>query len=274
MFTLSRIVTVIFDALVWPFGSHRLAALVVVSLLCGAALALLFRATSNPDRIRRARARFGARVLEMRLYPDDLLLITRALLGALVAQGAYLRAAARPLLVVTLVAVPVFFQAEARFARAPLSPGTRTLVTASLKADLDPRSVPAALTAAHGLGVEPAPLRAAATREIAWRVSVSDPGAHRANLRTYDLSYAFDITAASSCRVIGHERRADSLLDALVRPAGLPAFAPDSPLETVRVAYADAHYHVAGARVSWLTVFLVGTLVGAAIPAWRWRIAM
>jgi len=94
---------------------------------------------------------------------------------------------------------------------------------------------------------------------------VDGAGTHRAELRTYDLAYAFDVAASPSCRVIGHERRAHSFLDAIVRPAGLPAFAPDSPLATVRVSYPDAHYRVAGARVSWLAIFLVGTLVGAAI---------
>lgn len=273
MFTLNRIVTVLFDVLLAPFGEHRTAGLLFASGLCGALLALLYHATSDPARIRRARDLFKARVLEMRIYPDDLVLLTRALLGAIAAQGSYLRAAARPIVLVALVAVPMFVQVEARYGRAPLGSGDRSLVTASLKPDLDVRSVPTSLTAGDGVVVDPKSVRAPAAREVVWRVDVARAGTHPLELRAFDRVYRFDLAAKQGSRAIGRERRSGSLSDAALH-VGLPALGKDSPLARVRVLYREADYRLFGGRLSWLGVFLAGTVLGAAIPARLLRMAL
>jgi len=273
MLTLSGILTAIFDVLLAPFGAHRTLGLVAASLLCGALLTLLYRATSNAARIRRTRELFKARILEMRLYPDDLVLITRALLGALAAQGAYLRAAARPILLVLVVAIPLFVQVEARYARAPLAPGETTLVTARLKTGLDVRSVPTALDADEGAVVDAKSVRAPAAREVIWRVASLRNGRHPLELRAFDRVYRFDLCAQPDARAIGHERAAHSLGDAAFH-VGLPGIPDDSPVAEVRVAYGEARYSLLGGNLSWLTVFLLGTVVGALIPAWLLRIAL
>jgi hypothetical protein len=43
-------------------------------------------------------------------------------------------------------------------------------------------------------------------------------------------------------------------------------------VEGVRVRYPDAHYRLLGVGMNWLAVFLVGTLVGAILPARLMRI--
>jgi len=273
VFTLSLIITTLFDVLLAPFGSHRAAGLFAMSLLMGAALTLLYRATSDEARIRRTRDVFKARVLEMRLYPDDFLLITRALLGAIASQGAYLRAAARPIIIVALVAVPVFLQLEARFGRAPLASSGSTVVTARLKTGLDPRSVPTALSAGAGLRVDDRSVRVPTTGEVIWRVDVEKPGRHAMELRAYDLVYRFDISARADGRALGRERRTHSPADGLLH-VGLPSIPADSPLGRLEVAYPEAHYRVFRARCSWLGLFFLGSLAGAAIPAWLLRVAL
>jgi len=55
---------------------------------------------------------------------------------------------------------------------------------------------------------------------------------------------------------------------------GLPRIGNDSPLEAVSVAYPSASYTVFGARMSWLLLFALGTLVGASIPAMLLRVAL
>jgi hypothetical protein len=55
---------------------------------------------------------------------------------------------------------------------------------------------------------------------------------------------------------------------------GLPALGKDSPLARVRVLYREADYRLFGGRLSWLGVFLAGTVLGAAIPARLLRMAL
>lgn len=273
MDSIARLITLWFDALVLPFGDHRAAALVSLSIMSGAVFALVFRAASKPESIRRARNRFQARVLEMRLYPDDFVLLTRALGGALATQLEYFRAAGKPILLLAVLALPAFFQIESRFAEGPLRAAERTLVTATLKPGLDARVVPATLAGSDGLAVDPRPVRVHATREIVWRVEAKEAGTHELAVRVYDRDYRFPFRAQSTCRALGSERRAGHGWDSFVH-AGLPSIPGDSAIESIRVAYPAASYRVFGARCGWLPVFLVGSLVGAVIPAWILRIQM
>lgn len=272
MDSIARFLTFVFDALVLPFGSHRALALVVLSIVSGAAFALLFRATSRPERIKRARNRFQARVLEMRLYPDDIVLLTRAFLGALATQIDYFRAAGKPILILALVALPVFFQLESRFAARPLQFGERALVTATLKRGLDARAVPMTLAGSEGLEVDPRSVRVRASREVVWRVETQNAGTHELVARVYDQDYRFHVTAEANGRALGRERVARGW-DSFVR-AGLPRLPENLALESIRVAYPDARYRVLGWRLDWLATFLVGTFVGALVPAWLLRIQM
>lgn len=271
---LTLAITRVVDVLLLPFGSHRTAGFVALSLVTGAVLTILYRALADEAAIRRTREVFKARVLEMRLYPDDIVLILRALGGAIAAQGAYLRVAAKPILLVALVAVPLFFQVESRYAHAPLAPGTNTIVTARLKPGLDVLTVPTALTLAGDgqSSADPRSVRAPASREVSWRVRVDD-GRHPAELQVYNQVYHFDVTAQRDGHAIGNERHARSITGA-ISEIGLPRIGNDSPLEAVRVAYPHASYSILGKRMSWLVVFALATLVGASIPAVLLRVAL
>lgn len=273
MHALSRILTLVFDGLVLPFGSHRLAALLVLSALAGAALALLFRAASDQARIRRARDVFKARVLEMRIYPDDVVLIARSLAGALASQLTYLRVALKPILIVLVAALPLYFQMEARFAPAPLRPGDRALVTVMLKEGLDPSAVPAVLRGSGAVDVDPRPIRIPATREIVWRTSIAHTGEPTLALTVFDLPYEFALAARAGSGVVGRSRAAHGIADALIHP-GLPPVPPDSPVAAIRIGYDDASYRLFGRPMGWLAVFLIGTFVGAVLPAWILRIQL
>jgi hypothetical protein len=270
---LARVITLFFDALVLPFGTRRAAALVVLSIASGAVFALVFRATSNPAAIKRTRNRFQARILEMRLYPDDPVLLTRAFLGALATQLDYFRVAFKPILILLVLALPAYFQIESRFAHRALRANERALVTATLKPGLDARAVPASLTGSDGVAVDPRSVRVRASREIVWRVEAKETAPHELVARAYDTDYRFSVRATPDARVVGRERRSGRAWDALVHP-GLPSLSDHMAVQSVRIQYPDARYRLLGRSWGWLSIFLVGSLVGAAIPAWLLRIQM
>ncbi|MCK5407266.1 MAG: hypothetical protein KAJ37_07425, partial [Candidatus Krumholzibacteria bacterium] len=108
----SQIVTRLFDVIVVPFGDHRTVALSVISLLTGVALIFIFKATSNQRRIKETRDRFKARILEMRLYQDDIVLIHKALFAALATNLTYLRASIKPILVLVAFVFVIFIQLD------------------------------------------------------------------------------------------------------------------------------------------------------------------
>jgi hypothetical protein len=271
VFLLARILTLAFDAVVAPFGPHRLAALLTVSLLGGAVLALVFRATSKQAAIARSREVFKARILEMRLYPDDIVLITRAFGGALAAQGAYLKHAALGIVAAVVLAAPLFVQVEQRFAAGALRAGDRTLISATLADGVDPRTADASLSGPAATEVDTRSLRVRASREVVWVVDVRDRGRHEMELKVGNEAYQFPLEAEESCRAIGRRRSASSWVDAGTQ-VGLPRIPAGASVEGVRVRYPDAHYRLLGVGMNWLAVFLVGTLVGAILPARLMRI--
>lgn len=269
---IARVITVLFDAVSLPFGSRRALALVMLSVVSGAAFALLFRFTSKPAAIRRARDRFQARVLEMRLYPDDPVLLARAFAGALTTQGSYLRATAKPIFILLLVALPVYFQLESRFARRPLRANERALVTMTLKPGLDVRAVPVSLAGSEEIAVESRSVRAPAAREIVWRIEPKARGQHQLVARAYDLAYHFPVQAEENARALG-SKRSTSTWDSF-QHAGLPSIPPPAAFQSLRVSYPEASYRVLGARFGWFSLFLLGSLVGALIPVVLLKIQM
>ena len=271
----TAVITRVFDVLVLPFGLHRTAGLIALSALTGAGLTLLYRALADETAIRRTREVFKARVIEMRLYPDDLVLIVRALGGAIAAQGSYLRVAAKPILVVALIAIPFFIQIESRYAHRPLLKHESTIVTARLKPGLDVLTVPSMLGFPAGddfVQDTESSVRAPASREISWRV-IAGADRRPLDLVVYGKSYRFNLCAQRDGRAIGHERRARSIWGALT-DIGMPRIENDSPLESVTIVYPHASYALFGAHMSWLLVFALGTMVGAAIPAMLLRVAL
>jgi hypothetical protein len=145
-------------------------------------------------------------------------------------------------------------------------------VTATLKPGLDPRDVPTSLAGSDGVAVDARAVRVPATREVVWRVEnrSRDDGALVA--RSYDVDYRFPLRSAPRARALG-SARSNSIMDGLLHP-GLPALPPNGAFESVRVSYPDASYRIAGVRTGWLTIFLLGTFLGAAIPAWILRMQL
>jgi len=267
----THIINVLFNLLVAPFGSNAAVALSVLSLACGVVMIFLFKATSDQERIRRVRELFKARILEMRIYQDDLVLIFRALGGALWTNLLYLRASLKPILVLLAFVLLIFIQLDERYGRAPLEPGDTTLLTVTLKEGADVMSVPVSLETKGEATVEAAPVRVPRRREINWRLRVDAAGTHDLGLKAYDSTYELPVTAGPTKKPLGNHRKANSALTQFLHPA-LPTIPGDSPIASVALTYPSARYPLFGWHAHWLVVFIVWSFIGALIPKFIFRI--
>jgi hypothetical protein len=266
----SLAVTRAFDGLMAPFGGHADLALAVVSLLCGVAMIFLFRATSRQERIRRTRDLFQARILEMRIYQDDPVLILKGLGAALWTNVLYLRLVLVPLVLIGVLVAVVFIQLEARFGRSPLPVHGTALVTVVYRTGIDVMSAPLTIEAGEGAIVDSPPVRVPARREVNWRLRAERRGAPEVTLRVGDDAYRFALAAVPGTGAVG-ELRSRSGRDALLHP-GLPRLPREVPIASVAVRYPPARHWLFGWRAHWLLVFVVWSLVGALVPAWVFRI--
>lgn len=267
---LASAITRLFDILLMPFGDHRSAALIGISLLSGVAMIYIFKATSNQSEIKRARDLFKARILEMRLYQDDLVLIFKALWGAIASNGVYLKVSLKPILVLVAFVVLIFIQLDARYGVAPLQSGDTALLTVELADGADVMSVPTSIHTDDGLSVQAVPVRVPSERTIHWRLHVDNKGDHTVRIQAYEGTYDLPVTAAWSNDTIGRSRTR-SAANAFLHP-GLPPLPGNAPIAAVHLTYPGRDYSLFGWQTHWLIVFIICSFVGALIPKFLFNI--
>jgi len=261
----TRLVTTLSNIVLIPFGDNRVLGLCGSSFLAGIAMIFIFKATSDQQGVKAARDQFKARILEMRIYQDDIVLILKALGAAIWTNVTYLRVSLKPILVLVAFALLVFIQLDQRYGRAPLDSGETAMLTVTLKPGVDALSVPTELQVGEGIAVDARPVRVTSRHEVNWRLRVTAPGRHNVTLTAYDKAYEFPIFADVSNDAIGRKRTANSWTDALIH-TGLPALPANSPIESVELRYPTTDYSLFGWHTHWIIVFIVLSFLGATIP--------
>jgi uncharacterized membrane protein (DUF106 family) len=265
MNAIGSIITGFFDVLVLPFGTtHQTLALVWISLLTGVGMAYAFKITSNQKAIKKAKDRLKARILEMRLYQDDPVLIFKGLGGALRGNLVYLSTILVPFVVIVIPVMIVFMQLDGRYAKRYLESDATTILTVQLKEGTDPFVTDVGLDAGDGVIIVGNPVRVAETREVDWRLRVATPGTHQITLTAAGSSYSFPLVAQKSYKMIGHVRQASSFLEPFLH-FPLPAIPDQSPFYSIHVEYPSARYPIFGWRVHWIVIFILYSLISAAV---------
>ena len=271
LYGFSKILTKVFDVLVMPFGNERTLALAVLSLLTGVALIFLFKWTSDQKKIKDTRDKFKARILEMRIYQNDIVLIHKALFAALWTNLVYLRVSLKPIVVLLLFVFGIFVQFDERYGRGHLEASDHALLSVTLKDGNDPKNVDFDLETGDGLVVDSRPVRSSATRQIFWRIVANKPGTHDLDVRVGGFDYRMPVRAEKTNGVIGHTRTAGSFFDPLLFPS-LPEIPAESPLKAVSLQYPPTEYELFGWGTHWLVVFIIFSFVGALIPKFVFKI--
>ncbi len=260
---ISRTITLILDLLVRPFGAERhTLGLVWLSLLSGAGMALIFKATTNPSRIRAAKARFRSYIYEMRIYQDSLRAVFVAFFQSLWSNALYVRSILPPLLLLAIPMILIITQLDERYGASHLPVGETTVLTVRLAGDAAPNETDAAITCGNGAKVDAGPVRISGANEISWRVRIEEAGTHEAVLSIGGFEYTVRLVAESAYWMIGRTRGAKAL-EPFLHP-GMPPIPDGSRAEYVHVDYPCASYSLLHWRVHWLVIFLFYTVVGAA----------
>ncbi|MEE9268917.1 MAG: hypothetical protein V3V49_01510 [Candidatus Krumholzibacteria bacterium] len=260
----ARLITTLFNIVLVPYGDRHTVGLVALSLLTGVVMAYVFKWTSNAAAIKAAKEKLKARILEMRIYQDDPVLIIRGFGGTLGANGRYLGTLLRPFIILLVPVVIVFMQMDERYSRQPLASGETTILSVSLKEGIDPFRTELDLNLGGGVVADGPPVRVAETREIDWRLRVDGPGTHEVTLSGGGSLYTFPLVAEDGYRMIGHERNASGWVEPFLHPA-LPAIPKDSPIARVTVAYPGASYPFLRWDLHWIAIFIIYSFAAAIV---------
>lgn len=264
----NAIVGKLFDLLLFPFnGLHPAVGLTVLSLAAGVLLLILFKYTSPQNAIARTKARLWGALHEIRLYKDELPVITSAIGRLLKENAVYFGCCSVALLPMVVVVLPVLFQLDARYGFSPLAAGDTTILNVYLSAGADPLGTGVALDLPKGVALEAGPVRVPSRRELVYRLRIAEAGRHEIRISVDGDTEIKRLDAEQGLATVSPGRfKASRTLDALMFPAEKP-LPEDGRIEAIQVAHARAAMlGMDGDTYPWLIVFcVVGLVFGFAL---------
>jgi uncharacterized membrane protein (DUF106 family) len=259
-----------FDLLLFPFRQlPPILGLSVVSLLTAAGMLLVFRATSDQQRIEQVKRAMVAALFEIRLFNDDLPALFRAQGEMLKQNAAYLRLSLVPMLWMIVPIGLTAAQLEFQYGYMGLTPGQPALVKAHLHQSTTPLAEPASGSAAVSPPVSAVSLEVPkeirvltagawfpATQEIIWRVMADVPGEYVLNAK-FDGG-TFTKTVDATDRVVRRSpvRVAAGFMNQMMYPAE-PPLPAGGIVTSISVGYPSRAIRVLRWDLPWVIVYLI-----------------
>jgi uncharacterized membrane protein (DUF106 family) len=255
----------VFDLLLAPFrGLPPVVGLLVLSLLTSIGMLLLFKVTSNQDRLSVVKRRMQAGIYEIRLFKDDLRSIFRSQMEITGHTLNYLRLSLVPMLWMIVPLFLVLVQLQFRFGYAALEPGRETIVKATFGegflAEGGPGDPHVELGVAPGLRINAPRLWIPSLRELDWRIVVLEPGAHTLRIDVRGESFEKVVDASGGLVRRSPVRPSSSFMGQLLYPAEAP-LPRAAPVESITIEYPELRVSLFGWKTHWLVAFLIFTLI-------------
>ena len=251
----------LFDVLTAPFGGAAEWAVLVLSVVVGVLMLLLYKWSTDQERLVAARQVLTGRVYEMGLYQDHLGVLMKIQRDLALANLKYLRYTLPALAVIILPMILILAQLDARYGRRPFAPGETTLLKVALD-DASRDLIPTVhLTAPAGVAVETAPLLDRAAGVAVWRLRAATAGSHELGIRLGDrppVTKTFHV--GDGAPRFAAARQHESLLRLLLNPAEAPLPA-DSPVREISLDVPHRDLVYAGVHTSWLVALIVFSLL-------------
>jgi len=271
MTTLNRVLSGLFDALLYPFrGLPPLVGLSVFAAVSSIGILLVFKRTSDQKALAREKTRIHAGIFEIRLMKDDPRAIFRAQSEIFWCTMRYMRLSLWPMLWVIVPMVILLAQLQFRFGYGGLAPGEPAIVRVRLAegtpgsgSDSDRGAEPRiSLAASSGVVVDGPMLWIPSLDEAHWRVRATEPGTHELTVSIGGEDYSKSVEVSSDIVRRSPVRATASLLAEIAHPVE-PPLPRDAPVASIEVAYPEAQVWILGWHMHWMIAFFLLTLVFA-----------
>ena len=250
----------LFDLLTAPFGGSAAWAMFVLSIVTGVAMLLLFKISTNQDRLEVAKRRLMGHIYEMGLYQESLAVLMRIQRDLALANFRYLGVTFPALIVIILPVMLILAQFDARFAHRPLESGESTLVTVEVEEGREELLDDLGLSVAEGLQVESFPVRDREARSASWRVRVTAPGSPEMPVTAPDGgSWTKRLEASEGLPRMAGKREKPGFHHVLFNPSEKP-LPGDGPLSSISLRLPERTTRYLGVPMHWLVAFCLVSL--------------
>jgi hypothetical protein len=275
---LNALLVPVFDFLLTPFRlMPPLVGLVVVSLVTAVGMLVVFRRTSDQQKLSAVKRSIHASLFEIRLFNDDLRAILRAQSEILRHNATYLRLSMMPMLWVIAPLVLVIAQLQFHYGYTAIHPGQPVLVKAQLR-DAGGRGasavVPAAaeaggkesavavLEAPEGIQVETPTVWLPAASEVIWRIAPKAAGEYELRVHVGNETQNKTIVVNSAVTRRSPFRLQAGFLNEVLYPSEAP-LPRDSAISAITVGYSEGNIDVFGWELHWMVVFFALSIIFA-----------
>lgn len=232
--------------------------LVVVSAVFGIIMVLVYGKISNQAAIRRVKEQIGAALLEVVLFRRDVRISLRAQASLLWGGIKYFLLAMGPVLVLAVPFALILGHINLRLGARPLEVGESSVLSVSVATGTDVRNVQ--LSAPTSIDVV-GPVRVPKSESLYWRLTPKQAGDLTFGLRTpsgSSLSEAVVAGAASLTPPAGIFLSNSDWPAQILFPNGSAAQSlTAAPFQSVELTYPQREYVFLGLEMSWITAFLI-----------------
>jgi len=248
--------TGVFDLLFRPFvGGPGWLSLIVFSVAASILGLLAYKYTSNQIAIKAVKDRIKARMLAIKLFKDDPLVMFKSFAGVLLCSLNILRYSLVPLAVMIIPFVLVMAQLGERYQWRPIRVGETVVITARLSPEIDLLSAEPRLEADQDVLAETVALRIPSQNEVLWRVKAGRPGTHTLRLHLAGQNATKTLTVGRRFERVNPLRCSSGFWNRLLHPSE-PPLTEGSAVQFISIAYPDRPDWFCGATV-WL-LWLIG----------------
>jgi hypothetical protein len=212
--------------------------------------------------MRRIKNRIQAHLLEVRLFPDQLGIVSRAYGRILHFTVTYLTYNLKPVAILLLPVVMLMVQLDLRFSRIPLRPHDSFILTARL---VEPSALDSdSLRLPQGLTLTAPPVNVPALKEVNWRVRADKYGDFLPAVVIAGQMFTKQVVVSKEITRLPVARTRASLVEWFLNPGEQP-LPSGGPLRSLEVNYAPRSVDLGYFATDWLVFFLVVSLVSGLI---------
>ena len=230
--------------------------MIAASLVTAVVLLLLFRLTGRRETIARRKAQLVARVLELALFKDDVVVSMGALGRVLTANSRYLAALLPPFLAGLIPMILILIQVSVWFGSRPLRNGETALLRVEVGGAPAARLDEVAVEAGGCVRVDAPPVRDPAAGAVGWRLRAVGEGAAWVEVRSGADRARKAVAVSPRLAPVPVERSASGSWSALLHPLEEPLTAGSS-LRRLALAYPDRDFRLGRWNLHWLLVYAI-----------------
>lgn len=257
MTVLNAVIARALDLLLSPFRQlPPIVGLSVVSLLTAVVVMLVFRATSNQQKLADVKRRIAAALFEIRLFNDDLPAVFRAQGELLRHNATYLRLSFVPMLWMIVPIGLLVAHLEYRYGYTGVTPGQPLLLTVQLRDGAAASASGASLDAPPQIKVLTPAVSFPSSNQVVWQIQPDAPGEYELTARIGGETFTKSLQVSDGVVRRSPVRGESGIVAQLMNPSEPPL--PDGAAVTsISVRYAPRAIRVFRWDLDWLLVFFI-----------------